>query len=189
MPAMRVLEERPVAGGERFSAVIGPDPAFRRATRFLLGAALAALAWEVVRSPGGLPTAGRLSGAIALFLACLASAWLSGGAEHLVVEGGAVTFRRAGALAERSRLAPLRDLLEIRGPANRQGTAWDGLVLRTAHGTWRVGRRLSAAEAQWLATAFRRHVGGNPVPEGRPAAGTPHPAQGPEVLARLRARG
>ncbi len=186
--SMRVLEERPVAGGERFSAVIGPDPRFRRLTRLALCGALLAVAVEVLRAPGTLPPAGRLALAVALFGMSLGSAWLSGGAERLVVEGGVVGLQRAGALDDRGRALALRDLRDVVDPEVRLGTAWGGFLLRTSGETFRVGARLSAADARWLAEAFRRHVGASPVPPVAIAAPAPERAGAPEVLARLQVR-
>lgn len=184
---MRILEERPVAGGERFFAVIGPDPRFRRLTRMALLGALLAVALEVLRAPGNLPPAGRLALALVLFGVSLASAWLSGGAERLVVEGGVVGLQRAGVLDDRGRALALRDLRDVVDPEVRLGTAWGGFALRTGRETLRVGTRLSAADARWLADALRRHVGADPLPAT--AAGfAPERARAPQILARLQVR-
>ena len=184
MLAIRILEERPVPGGEKFSAVIGPAPGFRRFTRATLGGALLSLAWEVFRAPEGLPAPGRLGLAAALFALCLASAWLSGGAEELVCQGGALGFRRAGALFDRGRLVPLRELRSVGDPPPGGLGAWGGVRVRTAHGTWRVGARLAPGEAHWLADALRRHVGAAPIAAAVTGPG-PQRAQAPQVLARL----
>lgn len=177
---IRILEERPVAGGERFSAVIGPDPRFRRFTRAALGAALLAVAVEVLRAPGNLPPAGRLALALILFGASVTSAWLSGGAERLVVEGGMLGLQRAGVLDDRGRALALGDLRDVADPDVRLGTAWGGFLLVTNRQTFRVGTRLSAADARWLADTLRRHVA------ARPAA--PAPLLAPEGAAACRDR-
>lgn len=184
---MRVLEERPVAGGERFSAVIGPDPRYRRLTRAALAGALLAVAFEVVRAPGSLPPTGRLALAAGLFGISLVSGWLSGGTEQLFVEGGVFGFRRAGVFSERRRMLPLRELQVIGDPPADRGTAWAGFAVRTTRDTFRVGVRLSAAEARWLAAAFRRHVGADPVPFVVGRIG-PDRAGAPEALSRLQVR-
>ena len=173
-----------MAGGEKFSAVIGPAPGFRQFTRGALAGALVSLAWEVLQAPEGLPSPGRLVVTAVLFGACLASGWLSGGPEELVCQGGAIGFHRAGALFDRGRLIPLRELREVGDPAAGAVGAWGGIPIHTAQGTWRVGERLSTADARWLADSLRRHVGS--VPSCAAVAGTgPVRADAPERLARL----
>ncbi|MEZ5063724.1 MAG: hypothetical protein R3B81_03265 [bacterium] len=153
--ALRSLQERPVAGGERFSAVIGPAAIGTRITRWLLAGCLAATLAAVLSANCGLPFAGLVGFAAGLLVGSVAIAALSGGEELLVCEGRTLAHRRAGPrIVERS--VPLSELRDIRPHSDGVGGA--RLRLVTSRGTWSVAPRLPRHDVEALAAALRRHV-------------------------------
>lgn len=181
--AFRAIEERPVVGGEKFSAVIGPAPAFRLMTRTTLALSLLSLAGAVLGGLRGWLFAGAL-----LFAAACASGWISGGPEELVCQGGGVRHRRGGPLRDRGRVLPLRDLRSIDAPdrAGRRGLA--GVRLTTSAATLVVGRGLALEDALALAAALRSHVASRDLPHAVLSAPPPERAGRPGSLERIRAR-
>jgi len=193
MLAIRVLEERPIVGGEKFSALIGPSRLFRRLTALALASALAVVAAAVLASAGGFPGRGSVGAALALFALSVASAWLSGGPEELVCQGGVVRHRRAGALADRGRVVRLDDVRAVREPAGPGLAGTPGVALETPDGIIRVGRRLAFEDARWLAEALRGHLRaagaiGRTAAERPASAPVPHRSAPPDALARIRTR-
>jgi hypothetical protein len=188
MVAIRALEERPVVGGEKFSAVIGPSRAFRRLTATALAACLGTVAAGALATPGGVPGPPVLATAALLLSVSLVSAGISGGPERVVLEGGVVSHRRSGALRDRVRVVPLPDIRGVDVPGAR-GPLPRGVRLVTAHGSVTIGGRLSAPEARWLADAIRRHLLAGSA-GGRAGGGEPRPhsTRPGESLVRARSR-
>jgi len=184
----RSIVERPVTGGEMFSATIGPSRAARRALRWLRGASAASVALGfglLARGSGGagLAVAGVL-------LAVLAVAeWVAGGAESLVCQGAHLVHRRRRLRRERRRTLPVLAIRRIRPQR-------DGLRIETEGSGWAVGPGLAWPEANDLAQALERHLrlSGPEVlartasdlgPPRGAAATRPAPAR-PEAVLRLR---
>jgi hypothetical protein len=192
---VRGISERPVAGGEKFSASFGPSAEARVALRSLRALTGCAATLGAALLAGG-------SGAGAAFLAAagflaltIAGESIAGGSEALVAQGGILTHRRRRLFREHRRTVPVLDVRRVRPPAGR-GRSSDtaGLRIETADDVWAVGQGIAWGEANELAEALGRHLRlfeGDVLAPGAPRfpkpAVEPGPAQArPEAVLRLR---
>ena len=185
----RILVEYPVVGGEKFAALIGPSSCSRNTTRAFL-----ALAFLAFGSYGLAPLTGQAAlpcailGALSLALS-VGCAWISGGEETLVCQGGVLRHRKAGVFGDRRNSAPVVDLVRCRAVLHaRRGALGTGIRLVTVRGEWRVGRGLRPEDARGLVDLLERHLGIEPKVIPFPALGAALAGTtGPRALRRRRA--
>ena len=162
MIACRILKERPTAGGEKFSARIGPAPFLRRGTPALLAGALLAAAGGVLRVQTGTGGGVLLLCALGLGGLSVLAGWLSGGPESLVCQGGVLRHRRHGGFGEERHERPTRDLRRVHPPRPGHAAATRGIRLEFSHESWSVGRGLSRKDAEDLVWLLNRHLSLSP---------------------------
>jgi hypothetical protein len=155
----RRITERPVAGGEKWSAAFGPSAHARVVLRALRALTIAAAALGVAMLAGGTGSPVAFGVAAGLLALAIGAQWIAGGSEAVVLQGDVLAHRRRRLLREERRTVPLLDVRRVRPPAGR-GRRSDtaGLRIETADDVWAVGQGITWSEANELAESLGRHL-------------------------------